>query len=243
MANAPFFLDGVVTLVDAKHIMRHLRPTSSAMALVRRRPEAEKQLALADRVVLNKVDLVTPEALEEVRAAVRATNATAELIDSQNAEVPLERLLDLNAFTSARWEMVLQQPEAALHGASVSCVCLSGATVVLPALQEWLQRLVNARHQDLFRIKGVLAVQGYGHRFVLHGIHAQLQGQFDRAWRADEERSSTLVFIGHRLIQHELQKAFDACVAAGESACAECEPGEGDSPHVAGHSDGVRRRV
>ena len=51
----------MVTLVDAKHIMRHLRPASSALALLRRRPEAEKQLALADRVVLNKADLATPE--------------------------------------------------------------------------------------------------------------------------------------------------------------------------------------
>jgi G3E family GTPase len=54
--------------VDAKHIMRHLRPASSALALVRRRPEAQKQLAMADRVVLNKVDLATPAELDEARA-------------------------------------------------------------------------------------------------------------------------------------------------------------------------------
>ena len=87
MARAPFFLDGVVTLVDAKHIMRHLRPASSALALLRRRPEAEKQLALADRVVLNKVDLATAAERDEVRAAVSAINATARLLEAERAQV------------------------------------------------------------------------------------------------------------------------------------------------------------
>ena len=156
MARAPFFLDGVVTLVDAKHIMRHLRPASSALALLRRRPEAEKQLALADRVVLNKVDLATAAERDEVRAAVSAINATARLLEAERAEVPLEQLLDLRAFSSARWEAALLRPAmlTALHGSNaVSCICLQGAAVVLPLLQAWLQRLVDARHEDLFRVK------------------------------------------------------------------------------------------
>ena len=141
----------MVTLVDAKHIMRHLRPASSALALLRRRPEAEKQLALADRVLLNKVDLATPAERDEVRAAVSAINATARLLEAERAEVPLEQLLDLRAFSSARWEEALLRPAmlTALHGSNaVSCICLQGAAVVLPLLQAWLQRLVDARHEE-----------------------------------------------------------------------------------------------
>ena len=81
---------------------------------------------------------------------------------------------------------------------------------------------------------------------LLHGIHAQLQGQFDRAWRPDEEPRSTLIFIGHRLSQLELQQAFDACVAGAEGGCAECEPGENPDAEpegVAAPPDGVRRRA
>jgi len=227
--------------------MRHLRAApSSALSLMRRRPEAEKQLALADRVVLNKADLVAPPLLDEVRAAVRACNATAALLVAQQADVPLEQLLDLRAFTSARWEAVLCEPQlGALHGAGVSCVCLRGGAVALPALQGWLQRLVNARHEDLFRLKGVLAVVGEQaeYRFVMHGIHAQMQGQFDRPWRQDEERGSTLVLIGHRLDQSELQQAFDACLAPEPGAgCVECaEPVEGGDDEAKA-TNGLRRR-
>jgi len=313
MANAPFFLDGVVAMVDAKHIMRHLRPTSAARALVRRRPEAEKQLALADRAVLNKVDLVSDAELDEVRAAVRATNATCGIIAARDADVPLEQLLDLNAFTSARWHGVLQDKEAvfaASHGATISCVCLTpfggaggpsgaeggegrgggggggggdgggggggekpelqpaqdreatataAADLDLGLLQGWMQKLVNARQEDLLRVKGVLAVRDYAHRFVLHGIHAQLQGQFDRAWRDGEVRASSLVLIGHRLDAHELQKGFDACCVAPApridpaTTCGECDdeppPDDGAAAAAGGDADataptgGLRRRT
>ena len=69
--------------------------------------------------------------------------------------MPLEQLLDLKAFSSARWEAALLQPAllTALHGNNtVSCVCLQGAAVVLPLLQGWLQRLVDARHEVRLRV-------------------------------------------------------------------------------------------
>ena len=97
----------------------------------------------------------------------------------------------------------------------------------LGLLQAWMQKLVNARQEDLFRVKGVIAVHGYRHRFVLHGIHAQLQGQFDREWRDGEARCSSLVLIGHRLDQRELQRGFDACCVAPKldpvAVCGECD--------------------
>ena len=54
MASSRYYLDAVITMIDAKHVMRHLEP-AGALAFSRRRPEAEKQLARADRVILNKV--------------------------------------------------------------------------------------------------------------------------------------------------------------------------------------------
>ena len=57
MARSRYYLDAVITMIDAKHVMRHLEP-AGALAFTRRQPEAQKQLALADRVILNKVRLL-----------------------------------------------------------------------------------------------------------------------------------------------------------------------------------------
>ena len=135
MERSPYYLDGVVAVVDCAHILRHLRP-STAFGFARRRVEAERQLSYADRVVLNKLDLLTDAAaLAAVEAAVRELNPTAGMLRATHAAVDVDALLDQQAFSSARWERALnaqeeQQPGAApfsapAHGATrVATVCL-----------------------------------------------------------------------------------------------------------------------
>ena len=77
-------LDAVVALVDAKHLPLRLKDSR----------EAEDQIAFADVIVLNKTDLVTPQELRDVEAAVRAINPTARIHQTQRAGVRLEDVLD-----------------------------------------------------------------------------------------------------------------------------------------------------
>ncbi len=81
-------LDGIITLVDALHIERRLRDTH----------EAADQIAFADVIILNKTDLVTPAALKDVLAQLRAINRTARIIETERAAAPIEELLDIGAF-------------------------------------------------------------------------------------------------------------------------------------------------
>lgn len=100
-----FRLDSIVCVVDARYLLQHLgRNTSPDDTL----NEIVQQLAFADMVLLNKVDLVTPKELDAVKVAVRAINATASLREcalkdpSPDAKPPLEKLLDVNSFSVSR---------------------------------------------------------------------------------------------------------------------------------------------
>ncbi len=100
-----------------------------------------------------------------------------------------------------------------LHATTVACTSFEATQpLVLPKLQAWLQALVTASHDGLYRIKGVLSIEGHDERFVLHGIHAQIQGQFERPWGYGEPRHSVLVIIAHRSNQKALESGFRACV-------------------------------
>jgi G3E family GTPase len=81
-------LDAVVTLADAKFLSQRLADA----------PEAKNQIAFADVIVLNKTDLVTKEELAEVEGRIRAINPYAALHRAVKAEVPLEAVLERNAF-------------------------------------------------------------------------------------------------------------------------------------------------
>ncbi|WP_261544092.1 CobW family GTP-binding protein [Burkholderia multivorans] len=86
-------LDAVVTMVDAKHIRAHL----DDLVLDGRDNQAVDQIVCADRIVINKVDLVDAADVESLSARLRELNATAEIVTSSYAQVDLDRILGVGA--------------------------------------------------------------------------------------------------------------------------------------------------
>ena len=106
---------------------------------------------------------------------------------------------------------------AAAHTDPVTSVSLQlGGELDLDLVNDWLGDLLQARWQDLYRLKGVLAIQGFPERYVIQGVHALFEGQVDREWAAGERRASKLVFIGKDLDAKELRAGLEACVAEPE---------------------------
>lgn len=66
------------------------------------------------------------------------------------------------------------------HTPNISAVCFqSSRPVVLPKLNAWLERLLSERWADVFRIKGIMGVEGDPRRFLLQGVHGELLGTFE----------------------------------------------------------------
>ena len=97
-------LDGVVTLVDAKHLALHLDDA----------PEAREQVAFADVIVLNKVDLVADDELEALEARIRALNGVATIHRAERAAVPIPAVVGVGGFDLARGLEV--EPELLMPG-------------------------------------------------------------------------------------------------------------------------------
>ncbi|GAW20171.1 hypothetical protein ANO14919_096680 [Xylariales sp. No.14919] len=105
--GSTIYLDGIVTLVDAKNILRNLEDQSGKVdghgdhdshgPLM---TTAHVQISHADVVVINKADLVTAEELENVKVRIRAINGLAKIHVTEQSKVPqLEGvLLDLHAY-------------------------------------------------------------------------------------------------------------------------------------------------
>src|SRR4051794_797441 len=85
-------LDGIVTVVDAHHIWQHIDDSE----------EAQEQIAFADVILLNKIDLVAPEALDKLEARIRSMNATVRIYRTQNSIIDLDRILKVGGFNLGR---------------------------------------------------------------------------------------------------------------------------------------------
>ena len=355
-----FALDAIVTLVDAKHILLHLDDS----------PEAVKQLGFADVILLNKTDLVSPADLDTLEKRIRSINAVAKIHRTKNADLPIEKVLNVGGFNLDRavevdpqflemeypfewagayelpageyqleighthgeghghahdhecgeecghdhneldvvvmlagagsgasklagppseqdfapainqavlvfsdWEKVTQPGETItagaqlhrlklkdehgrfkislpaagcyllftghdvpthLHGADGGVIryvwdktfrhehshdeAVTSVGISLPGeldgkkLNEWIDGLLKTKGGDIFRMKGVLVVKGTNKRLVFQGVHMLFDAKFDREWKADENRTNTLVFIGKNLDRAALTEGFKACL-------------------------------
>ena len=91
-------LDGIITLVDAKHVEQHLDEEKPEGA----ENEAVEQVAFADRVLLNKIDLVSEEGLLRVEGRIRAINKFAPIQRCQQSEVSVDSVLNIKGFDLQR---------------------------------------------------------------------------------------------------------------------------------------------
>jgi len=212
-------LDGIVTLVDAKHIEQHLDEEKPEGA----ENEAVEQVAFADRMILNKTDLVTEEDLTRVEARLKSINKFAPIVRSTQSEVSADQVLNIQAFELKRTlEMdpeFLNTDGEHEHDQTVTSLAIhEQGDVDLDMVQSFIGRILRTKGNDIYRMKGILSVAYAEQRFVYQGVHMIFNGNFEEPWGPDEKRESKLVFIGKNLEHEELKAAFKACLATPEAA-------------------------
>jgi G3E family GTPase len=89
-----FRLDGIITVVDAKHILQHLHEEKTDGAV----NESVNQVAFADRVLLNKIDLVSKREVQKIESAIRQINQHVEVIHTSHSKADPKSLLQIKAF-------------------------------------------------------------------------------------------------------------------------------------------------
>ena len=205
-------LDAIITMVDARHVLEHLNEQKPDGV----ENEAVEQIAFADRLILNKTDLVSPDELTAVTTRLRSINALAGILQAEHAKVELSEILDVGAFDLDR---VLESDPAFLtdlehqHDLSVTSVGIEvPGSVDGVRLDSWLGRLLREKGTDIFRSKGILNLAGSEHQYVFQGVHMLFDGDDGRQWRDGEERLNKLVFIGRRLDREALETGFAACL-------------------------------
>ena len=214
--QALYTLDCIVTVCDAKHLIQRLDDEKPEGV----ENEAVEQLAFADRILLNKVDLVPEEAeLEKIEARIRSINANATILRCTNSRVDWRQVLGVGAFELDRVlsfepEFLTDLDAEHQHDKTVSsCSVKFEGELLVMALEVWISTLLRAKGADLFRYKGVLAVKGEPTKYIFQGVGMLFAGGFsDFAW-GDEPRESRFVFIGRNLDKQGLIDGIMACKA------------------------------
>lgn len=201
-------LDAIVTVTDAKHLLEQID----------RAPEAQEQLAFADVVLLNKVDLVDESGLATVERRIRKINPYATIHRTERCSLDLTQILGRDAFSLDRILEVepgfLTEEHAHEHDNEIASLSLVADEPMDPArFVSWIQDTTQRYGTDILRMKGIIAMADDDRRFVVQGVHMLIEGGSQRAWKNNEAPQTRLVFIGRDLPVDLLKQGFEACRA------------------------------
>lgn len=218
-----FHLDGVVTLVDSVHALSQLD-----------RVENRAQIAYADRLLLTKCDLASPDQREAVTERLTAINPRAQLLSVDIHHEPIAELLGLLFdasgysfdYVPARELKQLHARHSALGNSNVaatarhaddvvSCVFETDVALNLDRLNLFFDAAQLRYGQRLWRYKGIVRAEHQRARIVVQGVQGVLQVTGGTVWRAFEMQRTLLVFIGQGIDPAWLEEGLRLCEAGG----------------------------
>jgi len=207
--DASVRLDAIVTVVDAHHLLAQLGDVA----------QTERQIAAADLVLVNKVDLVGADRLAQIEVRVRAINRFADVHCTDHARLPVDILLDRHGFDLAR--VIERMPAVAgaddhhHHADAVTSLSLvAEAPLEQDRFLRWADNLLAGQGDDILRVKGILRFAGADRPFVFQAVHRIMDGDFIGHW-PEGARHSRLVVIGRHLDPQRLRRNFAACQVGG----------------------------
>ncbi|AGO10034.1 AaceriAAR044Wp [[Ashbya] aceris (nom. inval.)] len=228
--NSCIYIDGIVTVLDAEHVMTWLDEVApprqwrgDEVLMENKMTVAHLQLAMADAVVLNKIDRLEgkPDEITVVEEKVRSINAVAPIYRTKFGDLEINKVLNLHAFGAS----AIPDAHQAYHDPRLSTVTLTCRPLRSKAELKWFEEqflqallwkdfgrneLTQGREFEVHRTKALLIV---GSEFkVIQGVrdtYEVLQGE-----PVPGVNQCKLVFIGMHLDQHYMQGIMDSALQA-----------------------------
>ena len=208
-------LDGIVTTVDALHGPLQLE----------RQPEARRQVAMADRILLTKTDLASAQQIAETEARIRALNATAPLRHVIAGAADAADVFDLGP-DEARLEQWLRPLDSHghqhlpfRHGEQVNSVVIRhDRPIEWASLRRWLESVLSLRGDSVLRLKGIVWLRHERRPIILQGVHHVLHPPLYLDRPVQPEGATRIVLITRGLSAAGLRASFATALGDGGAA-------------------------
>ena len=214
MISHDYRLDGVIATVDAVNGARQLDE----------HPEAVKQAAVADRLLISKTDLAEINASAALRARLEELNPGAALYEVVDGDIDPALLFDSGPFDPVgksngvrAWlnaeahDHHHHHVDRSRHDAHIASFCLTFEEPLdWNRFNEWLMAVRASWGDKLLRVKGVLNIVGEEQPLVIHGVHRTFHPPTLLARWPDADRRSRLVFITRDLGRTVVEASWNA---------------------------------
>jgi G3E family GTPase len=202
-----FYVDGIVTMVDSVNLQKHLEDNE----------ECYKQIAFADLLLVNKVDLIDKEQRQKVAKLLSIVNPLSRTIDCSFGGIDVTEILNLCSFHDQPLQDTLTEDHthSSHHGHNHNSPVESLSIEIEADVNEglfryWLSTLIFDRSDILYRMKGIISVKGKKEKLVFQSVHRLFEDKAGKPWAENETRTCKIVFIGENLNKKELMDGFNS---------------------------------
>ena len=216
-----FPLKGVVCLVDAELIDIQIAETE----------EAKNQVAYSDVLLINKTDLVSQDRIRELKEKLHKQNPLASiiegnrdsfpLIDLAPEKSPLDELFEHSHHHHQEQEFPIAKPHHHHHHKHTEEIVSQTFHFDQPFDYNMLDRqlfvYLMLQAEDLYRMKGLVWLEGFEEQYVIQSVGKRLDIEKKRAWPPNEEKKSVIVFIGKNLQRKGLERLLTKCLSKRNS--------------------------
>ncbi len=216
LIKSDFYMDGVVTLVDA----------ATGPDTLDTHMEAVNQIAMADLIVLSKSDLVTSDELERFEAKISSINNLAQQVRADHGSVPVDTLFGLSATDQdgevkdiSKWVgkevnmTTLMSSHAQPQGRQEHKITSVSMEFVDPIpgsiFDYWLDTLIALNGPDILRMKGIVHVEGMECPFVFHGVQHIFDTPVPLENWSGEDTTSRIAVIARNISKEDLAASLE----------------------------------
>lgn len=226
-----FEVDAVICVVDAPIIEE----------LLEEQEEASRQLVMADVIIINKVDSVTPGYLDSVKMVMSRINPSATVFATTYGNISSINLLDIGAFTGRQIEQSTLKYSAVLPLKGLTKMGGFTAALASKALMHdiqsyaytysgnfdfdkfslWMESFFYFSGSKVFRVKGILSFANHSKKVIFHSVRGAFMLEEGAEWKEDEVRESRIVFIGKHIQKDEIGQALSMLLQKEGASCSE----------------------
>ena len=209
-----YSLDGVITVVDSVNGEKTLDLHEESL----------KQLALAEKIILSKTDIVDKDEIKSLVYRIKEINPVSQIIFSKFGNIPLEEIFGLGAYDPYKKSADVKKWLAAekykdkkhhhhhdvnRHNEYIRAFSMmSENPVYMIAFSFFRDMITAALGANLLRMKGIVNIAGEGRPAVIHGVqHIFHPVQWLETW-PDNDRRTKLVFITQNIKKEQIEDFF-----------------------------------
>lgn len=230
--GSDIYLDGIVTVVDSKHVLEQISAkdevhkdttddTEGRKGLIN---SAIRQIALADLIIINKVDTVTNDVLNDVRDQIRNINQCSEVIETRKCKIDLDKILDLKAYSELKQRSLhhFETTDRPHLDKTIGTVTLEFSdSISKSSLDKFLQKVLWEKLKDsagntveIIRMKGIVGVTDPETPVLIQAVY----DTYDIEHVPQDLDVSTLVFIGRYLDKTLLYNSLKDCIPSSSGS-------------------------